>query len=116
MRPMQRPADAGRRASGERAPARPPATRTKRRARATRRARRRERAPSFPALQQRVEARERLVGRRRRGFTRSRRCDPARLVLLSLVFVVMAIDAKQFPVASIRRIVVVVVIAMVDGE
>jgi len=37
-------------------------------------------------------------------------------VFISRMFIFMAVDAQQFPVASIRRIVVVVVILVVDCE
>ena len=39
-----------------------------------------------------------------------------RLFNKTLVFVVMAVDAQQFPVAAIGRVIVVVVVAVVYGE
>src|SRR5207244_7386327 len=113
---MPRRADAGSRPPGARGPARRPGARRRQRAHAKRRRRPQARAPSFPALQERVEARERLVRRRRRRFGCGSRCDAPRLFLLSLMLVVVTVDAQQFPVAAIGRIVVVVVIAMMDGE
>ena len=37
-------------------------------------------------------------------------------LILALMLVVVAIDAEQLPVAAVRGVVVVVVIAMVDGQ
>lgn len=36
--------------------------------------------------------------------------------LISLVFIVMAIEAEEFPIAAVRRIVVVIVVLMMDRE
>ena len=43
-------------------------------------------------------------------------CIAAVCLDLLLVLVVVAIDAQQFPVAAISRVVVVVVIAMMNGQ
>ena len=55
---------------------------------------------------------------RRRGLPgpSTSRIDALRLLVLPLMLVVVAIDAEQLPVAAVGRVVVVVVVAMMDGE
>src|SRR5471030_3007036 len=66
-------------------------------------------------LQHRLEIRERRV-RRGRLHLRLPTARPRRGFELLLVLVIVAIQAKELPVAAVRRIVVVVVIAMMDGQ
>ena len=64
------------------------------------------------AIQQRFEIRERRMGRAAAvagGIAAS-----ASRFQLPLVFIVMAIHAQQFPVASIGRVVVVIVVPVMD--
>ena len=68
---------------------------------------------SVVALEQRLEPGK---GRMRRVLRTLAAIGVAAVGLdLLLVLVVVAIDAQQFPVAAIRRIVVVVVIAVMHG-
>src|ERR1700674_2760771 len=70
-------------------------------------------APLCAALQPGLETGERLVGGRRCRF--AAHGAPCR-IQMARVFVVMAIQAKQLPVAAVRRIVVVVVVAVMHGQ
>ena len=53
---------------------------------------------------------------RRAGFAARSIVAAARCFQLSLVFVVVAVQAQQFPVAAVDRIVVVIVVAMMDRQ
>jgi len=77
-------------------------------------ARYRRRVRSVLALQQRRQVGERGVsGAGGRGVPFEGRM---RGLELALVLVVVAVQAEQFPVAAVRRIVVVIVVPVVDGE
>ena len=66
------------------------------------------------AVEQRLEVGE---GRMRRDVAAAARIAPvARGFQLPLVLVVVAVHAQQFPVAAIRRIVIVIVIAVMDRQ
>jgi hypothetical protein len=65
-------------------------------------------------LEQRSEVGEGRVGRLRGVFGVS--SSLAWLIQVSLVLVIVAVNAEQFPVAAVRRVVVVVVVLVVDGE
>src|SRR4026208_1683060 len=68
----------------------------------------------FLCFQLRLQVGERIVGGQRSLSTgRSR---PGRLIEDACMLVFMAIDAEQFPVASIQRIVVVVMVLVVHRQ
>ena len=52
------------------------------------------------------------VARGRRGFV----ADPSDMIDVASVLVVVAVHAQEFPIAAVRRVVVVVMVAMMDGE
>jgi hypothetical protein len=65
-------------------------------------------------LEQPREIGERPVGRVRRAVGLPG--EAARLIQRTLVFIVMAVEAQQFPVAAVGRVVVVVVVLVVHGQ
>src|SRR6266496_6190950 len=67
-------------------------------------------------LEHRLQVGEGTMGSRCRR-SRVRRGVPARRMLqLPLVLVVVAIDAQELPIAAVGRVVVVIVIAVMDGK
>ncbi len=65
-------------------------------------------------VQQVLQTGKRVMGSRRNDFLLRRTVQ--NLLMKLGVFVVMAIQAQQFPVAAIRRVVVVVVVFVVNRE
>lgn len=71
--------------------------------------------PSGPlCLQQLFQTSEWRVGRH--PAFRRRAAGTLCCLQLPLVFIVMAVETKQFPVAAVRWVVVVIVIAVVNGQ
>ena len=52
------------------------------------------------------------VARGRRRFV----ADPSDMIDVACVLVVVAVHAQEFPIAAVRRVVIVVMVAMMDGE
>ena len=52
------------------------------------------------------------VARGRRRFV----ADPSDMIDVASVLVVVAVHAQEFPIAAVRRVVIVVMVAMMDGE
>ena len=74
------------------------------------------RTPLFLVFQEGFKPCEWLISGNR--FLRPARCRPFRPVGdgMTFVLVVVAVQAKQLPVAAVRRVVVVIVILVMDGE
>jgi len=71
------------------------------------------RSLSFPAFKYRTESGERLVGGHRCHFATGSASDR---IQITGVLVVVAVQAKQLPIASVGRVVFVVVVSVVHRE
>ena len=72
-------------------------------------------AASFPWFEQRFEIGERVACRGRRNVLGGRGAD-AGVVDVTRVFVVVAVNAQQLPIAAVGRIVTVVVVAVMHRQ